>query len=248
MNADDDARAGEETVPCAGLPDDETPAWYGKLASLGDFASRRLSQDTARTLDAWLAQGVSASRARLGERWLEVYLTGPLWRFSWAPGVLDSHWWFGVLMPSVDNVGRYFPLVVLQARAAAPTAEAALQRLEDWYAAVSVTALRTLQPGGSLDQFEAELAQIADTSPLPCGALVPAWVTTHSPQRTRHELAPGTSLAACFERLAVTETLQRAQSCSLWWPLRPGAPASSVTLAVGLPTGESFVPMFEGAW
>ena len=73
------------------------------LASLGDFATRRLPQDSARLLDGWLAQGVDTSRAQLGERWLNVYLTSPLWRFAWAPGVLDASWWFGLLMPSVDN-------------------------------------------------------------------------------------------------------------------------------------------------
>ena len=73
------------------LPD-AAPAWYSKLACLGDFASRRLAQDTARLLDAWLAQGVDTSRAQLGERWLNVYLTSPLWRFAWRGyGTVPTH-------------------------------------------------------------------------------------------------------------------------------------------------------------
>ena len=227
---------------------DQAPAWYGKLACLGDFATRRLPQDTARLLDGWLAQGVDASRAQLGEGWLKVYLTSPLWRFAWAPGVLDAAWWFGLMMPSVDNVGRYFPLVVLQSRAEAPAGSDALNRLEQWYTAVARAALRTLQPSSSLEQFEAELAQIGVDAPLPAGAAAAPWAAAQWPERTRHEIEPGTSLAACFEQLAVVESLRRFRGCSLWWSLRPGAADSSLSMAVGLPARESFVLMIEGVW
>lgn len=227
---------------------DEAPAWYGKLAGLGDFASRRLPQDTARLLDGWLAQGVDTSRAQLGERWLNVYLTSPLWRFAWAPGVLDAAWWFGLMMPSVDNVGRYFPLVVLQSRAEAPASGDALNRLEQWYAAVARAALRTLQPGSSLDQFEAELAQLAGASPLPVSGPPAPWAAAQWPERTRHEIEAGTSLSSCLEQLAVVESLRRFRGCSLWWSLRPGAQDSSLSMAVGLPPRESFVHLIEGVW
>lgn len=229
------------------LPD-AAPAWYGKLACLGDFASRRLAQDTARLLDAWLAQGVDTSRAQLGERWLNVYLTSPLWRFAWAPGVLDASWWFGLMMPSVDNVGRYFPLVVLQARAEAPASGEALNQLEQWYAAIARAALRTLQPGSSLEQFEAELAQVGSASPLPLSSPATPWAAAQWPERTRHEVEAGTSLAGCLEQLAVVESLRRFRGCSLWWSLRPGAQDSSLSMAVGLPTRESFVHLLEGVW
>ena len=63
-----------------------TAGWFGKLACLGDFASRRLAPDFTQACDAWLSRCVEASRAQLGERWLETYLTSPLWRFAWAPG------------------------------------------------------------------------------------------------------------------------------------------------------------------
>ena len=227
---------------------DGAPAWYGKLACLGDFATRRLPQDTARLLDAWLAQGVDTSRAQLGERWLNVYLTSPLWRFAWAPGVLDAAWWFGLLMPSVDNVGRYFPLVVLQSRTEAPAGGDALDRLEHWYAAVARAALRTLQTGSSLDQFEAELAQVNDASPLPICSPAAPWAAAQWPERTRHEIEAGTSLAGCLGQLAVVESLRRFRGCSLWWSLRPGVQSSSLSMAVGLPPRDSFVHLLEGVW
>lgn len=229
-------------------PDGDAPAWFGKLASLGDFATRRLPQDTARLVDAWLAQGVDTSRAQLGERWMNVYLTSPLWRFAWAPGVLDTSWWFGLVMPSVDNVGRYFPLIVLQSRAAPPSGREGLQQLEQWYAGIARAALRTLQPAGSLEQFEAELAQVAQLSPLPHSTPAQPWAAAQWAERTRHDIAAGTSLDECLVQLAVAESLHRFRGCSLWWSLRPGAQDSSFSMAVGLPARESFVLMLEGVW
>ena len=133
------------------------PGWFGKLACLGDFASRRLPPEFLRACDTWLSRGVEASRARLGERWLDTYLTGPLWRFAWAPDVVDARWWFGVMMPSVDNVGRYFPLLVALPHADAPHCGAAVDALERWFGEVSQAALGTLQPAATLDRFEYEL-------------------------------------------------------------------------------------------
>jgi len=226
----------------------QLPAWYGKLASLGDFAGRRLPQETIAALDGWLAQSVDTSRTQLGERWLNTYLTSPLWRFAWAPGVLGAPWWFGLLMPSVDNVGRYFPLVVLQPRVEAPHDAAGLAQLEQWYSAVARAALRTLQPGSSLDAFEAELAQAAQLAPLPDTPQAAPWQAAQWPERTRHELAEGMSLAGCLGELAVSESLRRFRGCSLWWSLRPGAGPSSLSMAVGLPARDAFVHLLEGVW
>ena len=221
------------------------PAWFGKIASLGDFASRRLSQDVTQAFDAWLARCVDTSRSQLGERWMNVYLTSPLWRFALAPGVLDARWWFGVLMPSVDNVGRYFPLLVTQSCGEAPHDAEGLNQLEYWFAHVARAALGTLQPDGSLEQFEAELALAPR---LPSSEPAAPWPAAQWPERSRHELAGGVTLAQCMQQLAVVESLRRFRGCSLWWSLRPGAGASSLSTAVGLPAADSFIHLLEGTW
>ena len=228
---------------------DDAPAWFGKIAGLGDFASRRLNQDVAGALDTWLAQGIETSRAQLGEHWLNAYLTSPLWRFAWAPGVLDASWWFGVLMPSVDNVGRYFPLVVLQSRATPPTSSDALMRLEQWYAGIAGAALGTLQPDCSLDRFEADLHQAAQGLSLPIESAAVPWATVPSAERIRCEIPSGAPLATWIGELTVSECVRRIQGCSLWWSLRPGTEgANSASMAIGLPARESFARILDGTW
>ena len=86
-----------------------TAGWYGKLPALGDFAQRRLEQDFIVGWDTWLQSVIVDSQRILGGNWLSAYLRAPVWRFVLAPGVVDSRNWSGILLPSVDRVGRYFP-------------------------------------------------------------------------------------------------------------------------------------------
>jgi type VI secretion system protein ImpM len=137
----------------------EAPGWYGKLAALGDFASRRLEHDWVQACDRWLSDCVSSSQAQLGEHWLQAYLSAPVWRFAWAPGVVGPHWWFGVLMPSCDNVGRYFPLVIAHPRTQPPLDRIGLDHLDLWWSHMARAALDTLLEGHSLQAFEAHLAR-----------------------------------------------------------------------------------------
>jgi len=51
--------------------------------------------------------------ASSGEDWLDSYLTAPIWRFLLSSGVCGQMPMLGVMMPSVDRVGRYFPLTVV---------------------------------------------------------------------------------------------------------------------------------------
>jgi type VI secretion system protein ImpM len=84
--------------------------FYGKLPSHGDFLRRRVPDAFVSVWDRWLQECLVASRAALADRWLDVYLTSPAWRFVSAPGALGPRAIIGLMVPSVDRVGRYFHL------------------------------------------------------------------------------------------------------------------------------------------
>src|SRR5450631_1378198 len=90
-----------------------TVGFYGKLPSHGDFVNRSVSDAFVDPWDAWLQRGIARSRDDLGDAWLDAFLTSPIWRFAFQSGVINSAAWAGILMPSVDRVGRYFPLTVV---------------------------------------------------------------------------------------------------------------------------------------
>ena len=96
--------AAAETLPAP------LPGWYGKLPGLGDFAARRLDKAMVGVWDGWLQDGLQALRQQPG--WLDAYLQSPVWCFALGAGVLGPQRWLGVMMPSVDAVGRYFPLAI----------------------------------------------------------------------------------------------------------------------------------------
>lgn len=223
----------------------EPAGWFGKIAPVGDFASRRLSPAFTQACDGWLSRCLEASRAQLGERWLEAYLTSPLYRFAWAPGVVDPQWWFGAMMPSVDNVGRYYPLLIAQAAGGPPSASADLERLERWFAQLVEAALVTLQPGATLERFEAMLVQAAA---LPTPAATTTYAEAQWPDRTSHALPAAAPLAQGLAGFAAQETLRRFRGCSMWWPLLADGAESHLSVAVGLPAAESFAQLLEGAW
>jgi len=91
---------------------DSALGFYGKLPSMGDFVSRRLPKDFISFWDEWLQNSMATSRDALGEEWLQSYLTSPIWRFALSPGLAGKDAWLGIVMPSVDRVGRYFPLTI----------------------------------------------------------------------------------------------------------------------------------------
>ena len=64
--------------------------FFGKLPAVGDFVRRRVDDAVVDTWDAWLQGAMASSRDALGDRWLDLYLTAPMWRFFASPGVLDE--------------------------------------------------------------------------------------------------------------------------------------------------------------
>jgi type VI secretion system protein ImpM len=223
----------------------DVPGWYGKLASLGDFAHRRLPPEWLRACDGWLAVALPGARERLGERWLEVYLTAPLLRFAWAPGVVDSQWWFGLLMPSCDSVGRYYPLVVVHPRTQPPQDRIALDHLECWYERVGQAAVRTLNDAqGSVDALESALQEVP---PWPTPGRGPAIASQADATGEHHRLGRAAPLSQWLHALAARELGARLAGCTVWW--RTGAAGGDDTIDVlhGLPDGAALARLLSGA-
>jgi type VI secretion system protein ImpM len=87
------------------------PGWFGKLPGMGDFAHRRLPESFRSVWDQWLQRGLARLKDRHAD-WMSHYLQAPVWCFALGPGVAGEGAWIGVMMPSVDGVGRYFPITL----------------------------------------------------------------------------------------------------------------------------------------
>jgi type VI secretion system protein ImpM len=139
-----------------------TVGLYGKLPCRGDFVQRRLPREFVEPWDGWLQECLTQSRGQLQERWLDAYLVSPVWRFALASGVCGEAAYAGVLLPSVDLVGRYFPLTLV-ARwevTVSPLRTACTQ--DSWFELVQALALEALDaPALDFDDFDRRVAALS---------------------------------------------------------------------------------------
>ncbi len=136
---------------------DTPPGWFGKIACLGDFASRRLDAATRDAWDRWLSQRIVALRSRDGDAWLEKYLRAPIQYWLKSPEMDGTRWHAGTLMSSVDSAGRYFPLVVVQPLVRAPADLHDWVELEARVGAFAQASLNTLAESAPIETFDAAL-------------------------------------------------------------------------------------------
>jgi type VI secretion system protein ImpM len=130
----------------------QLPGWFGKLPGSGDFAARRLPESARLQLDDWLQKGLQRLRGRHSD-WTARYLESPLWCFLLGENIIGPARWLGVLMPSVDAVGRYFPLIV-----AVPCDPEDGPQPSPWFSRVSAAALDGLERDLDAVRFDAALA------------------------------------------------------------------------------------------
>ena len=88
------------------MPAPLLPAWYGKLPSLGDFASRRLDPDAVAFWDDWLCAALLGLREAQPDDWLSTYLGAPRWQFVLLPGAFATGVDPGGVTTRVGGAGR----------------------------------------------------------------------------------------------------------------------------------------------
>ena len=238
------------------------PGWHGKLPALGDFVSRRLAPEFITPWDAWLSSGLHALRSAAPASWLQAYLASPSWRFLLQPGALPgagpgagSTAWAGVLMPSVDRVGRYFPLTLAQALRGPPVNNQQLQVVWRGLAVWDDLARDALHGDWTAEQLEAALHQqhaAQGSLALAVAAAADADADATDAQATHPlPLRAGQTLpvaGAGDAAQAMAQHLQPhvwrlAQGCS-WWQAVPDEGPARLWLARGLPA--TLQPLFDG--
>lgn len=143
----------------------QAPGFFGKLPSHGDFVGRRLPPEVRDRFDQWLQGALLQSRIDLGEAWLQIWLSSPLWRFVVGPGVCGDQAWAGVMMPSHDRVGRCFPLLIAGGIDGAPSLRDCLTLHDGWFERLEDLALSTLEEGFSLEVFDDALLGLESAIP-----------------------------------------------------------------------------------
>jgi type VI secretion system protein ImpM len=215
---------------------DGAPGLFGKVSTLGDFVSRRLPPPFIAVWDAWLQAGLQGSRAALGAAWLDTYLNGPIWRFALAPGVCDDQAWAGILMPSVDRVGRHFPLTLAAGAPGALDLQQWLGESAAWFDQLEELALGSLDAHFQLEALDAALLEMA---PLPAAAAVgvAGQFGLRLPLGAVEDI--GTAVSALGSAALAGQ--------SVWWTDGSARVEPCAILCRGLPAPAAFTQMLAGA-
>jgi len=209
----------------------------GKLPSGGEFISQRLAAAVVEAWDEWLQAGLVESKAALGEAWLDAYLSAPLWRFLLPAGVAGDKAMVGMMMPSVDRAGRYFPLTLAVSLPADPALGYCFT-CAGWFAQLERAALHALDEGVALEEFE---SGVAGLGPPPAAAMPLSEDWGDGATRVtlpRDEADPMAPFAA-FAAAAIYD------GRTVFWTLGSPRVAPAILLLSGLPPAARFAGMLD---
>ncbi len=230
--------------------------FYGKLPSHGDFLARRTLDGFVGAWDPWLQEAMTASRLALGDRWLNVYLTSPAWRYVCASGACGPAAVAGLVVPSVDKVGRYFPLTVVAELPHDTIPVMAAASLEEFFDAAERLLLETMAlEHVEFDQFDQAVVELGDALARvyqPAGMLLePAAAalladTAAGPWSV--PISTPSALSSTILQAAAHRLAELYAPMVLWWTAGSEIVQPSCLVTKGLPRPEQFVAMMNASW
>lgn len=194
--------------------------FFGKMPGRGDFVRRDLPNAFVDKWDEWLTECIARSRAALGHGWTDAWLCAPVWRFGLGGGLCGPTAWAGVIMPSVDSAGRYFPLTL--AASVAGTEIPCTLLVGGWIDALENAAISALDDATGFDGFANAVSALGAPSPL----VDPSYEGARSPGNALDPMGFASLLAAAGalrggRALFITRGAERVSPVSILFPGLP---------------------------
>jgi len=218
---------------------------FGKLPAHGDFIQRNLSNSFISGWDEWMQHYIAGTREQMGEDWLDIYLTSPIWRFVFSPGVVDDKAWAGIMMPSVDRVGRYYPFSLVASLPANLSPVEFIATQTKWLARTEEITIEALDAEATVDELieQIELLDLAVESeyqntgmPLNNNSFQINMAFTEQP------------VSSVFPQLLDSILLKAFNSYSTWTTLGSERVEPCLFSVQGLPDVSGLAAMMDGHW
>lgn len=214
------------------------PGFFGKLPIRGDFVARRIDGHVRTTLDQWLSAAITTSRRALGEGWVEAYRHAPIWRFVFTAGVIGPEPIAGILMPSADNYGREFPLIIAVEVGGCTTPLSLVRSAEPWFAAAERAALSCGGDGAELEAFDGRVIALGQ----------PVFESDRAGTALRFAYGDEVEAARGYAGALEATLGARQDNITVWWTHGGGGVAPSLLHHHGLPAPERFTAFLDGQW
>jgi type VI secretion system protein ImpM len=213
----------------------------GKIPSRGDFLSQGLPVNFVDSWNEWLQAVLAVSREQLADSWLETYLTSPVWHFALSAGVCGTDAMMGCLIPSVDRVGRHFPLTLASVMSCSPV-QARFQGA--WADVFQQHALMTLEDNFNFDSWLCSLGQ--QTAIWPERQLFTCSDNPSTHRRPAWAIESNQTLDSTM-LLHHSYRQQFGRYC-LWWTEGSECVPPCTLISAGLPQVSQFAAMLDGDW
>lgn len=209
---------------------------FGKMPSAGDFFRLNLPAGFVQAWDVWIQRCMLEGQSANGGDWDRLYMSAPIWRFCLSAGLAGPQKMLGVLMPSVDRVGRRFPLTLAAPLSAEGPVIATHFRAEPVFRQLEGLALASLEDDMTRDRLAADLAALPVPQRRDAAVLRAAGPTL---VMTQGAGGPG----GVLPDLAAGLFAGRHRAPSLWSAEVSGVPRLMV--CEGLPAGSNMQGLFN---
>ena len=153
---------------------------FGKVPAHGDFVWQGLPAKFVTPWDNWLQEQLLNLQEQRPDDWLDFYLCGPIWRFVIRDESLGHATWGGIISPSVDIVGRYFPFTIAYALPHLAPIVSSTRKLSAWQAHAEEVMLAALTDTLSVEDILArvrafEQVEVGEKIPDAAQSAVTGW-------------------------------------------------------------------------
>jgi type VI secretion system protein ImpM len=174
----------------------------------------------------------------------------PIWRFVLSPGMLTPNAWAGIMAPSVDAVGRYFPLAVASALPSASLdIVGTLMAAQSWFDEIETIALSAIAPAADSAAIDAAIVQKPFRTEWLCypeGRDDTVPIRSAKPQMLWVPLGARADGAAPREVFELSRRL--AEPMAAWLAEESEMFGRCVLLCEALPPAEQYSAMMDGRW
>lgn len=228
--------------------------YYGKIRTEGDFVTRNLPRSFREPWHLWMQSIIQNIKQQM-DNWGPHFLTFPVYRFALSAGICGEQAWLGVLIPSLDKVGRPYPMVLCRSLSPGENLLGANNKYSNWLEQAEALALYCLEDDPSifsLEIFEQRLYEMDQE----INAQADDEDST-SLQRVTHKY-PGAAWQVNVPAIdnispvlpdMVNILLQDfCLAYSLWWSKGAGNDNPFMMMAKGLPPIDGSSALIDGKW
>lgn len=220
--------------------------WFGKLPSIGDFVGRRMPHALATDWDYWLRSGLDQLRSEAPESWTQRFIHSPIWFFL-TPARVTGVPACGVIAPSVDRVGRFYPLTVMSLAGAQQQAMAEPATLSRFLAGAHAAVVDARRLPLSPDELDARLAALPSPFEHRAAPAMPPLIADILADLEAASEATGAASPVAMPSADLRSVLAKGADSSVWW-VSPTAQWSFQEFSLGGALHRPlFLRLFQGA-